>query len=119
MPVITIDGQIGAGAPELGKRVARMFDIDYVDRIALPRSLDNAKINAPANFTDRLWAIVERTVSGFALGNAAGDPYFNVPSALLLPLTWDSDGPSEKHSTIAELSSVDNLFDLGNAVLVH
>ena len=39
MSVITIDGHIGAGGPELGKRVARMFDFDYVDRIALPRTL--------------------------------------------------------------------------------
>ena len=37
MSVITVDGQIGAGAPELGRRVARMFDFDYVDRLALPR----------------------------------------------------------------------------------
>ncbi|MBT3555630.1 MAG: cytidylate kinase-like family protein [Chloroflexi bacterium] len=119
MSVITIDGQIGAGGPELGKRVARMFDFDYVDRIALPRSVSDTRPKAPVGVTDRFWAIVERAVSGFALGNAAGDPYFNVPEALLLPLTWDSDGPAEKHSQTTASSNVDNLFDLGNAVLVH
>jgi hypothetical protein len=117
--VITIDGQIGAGGPELGKRVARMFDFDYVDRIALPRTITDASNAAPVRLTDKFWAIFERAVSGFALGNAAGDPYFNVPEALLLPLTWDSDGPSTAPAKVDEISTVDNLFDVGNAVLVH
>lgn len=119
MSVITIDGHIGAGGPELGKRVARMFDFEYVDRLALPRSLTDGKKAAPVGMTDRFWAIVERAVSGFALGNAAGDPYFNVPEALILPLTWDSDGPSAKHSEPSEISDVNSVFDLGNTVLVH
>ncbi|HIF71115.1 MAG TPA: cytidylate kinase-like family protein [Dehalococcoidia bacterium] len=119
MSVITIDGHIGAGGLELGKRVARMFDLHYVDRIALPRSITDAKGIAPVRTTDRIWALIERAVSGFALGNAAGDPYFNVPESLLLPLTWDSDGPSTAHADEIAAPSVDNLFDLGNAVLVH
>jgi cytidylate kinase len=32
MPIITIRGQLGSGAPEIGKEVARRLDIDYVDR---------------------------------------------------------------------------------------
>jgi cytidylate kinase len=32
MPVITIRGQLGSGAPEIAKRVAERLDIDYVDR---------------------------------------------------------------------------------------
>ena len=119
MSVITIDGQIGAGGSELGKRVARMFDFDYIDRIALPRSIVGTKGKTHVGITDRFWAVVERAVSGFALGNAAGDPFFNVPTSLLLPLTWDSDGPSEKHSQTVGPSNVDNLFALGKAVLVH
>ena len=119
MSVITIDGQIGAGGRELGQRVARMFDFDYVDRIALPRSIAGTKAKTHVGITDRFWAVVERAVSGFALGNAAGDPFFNVPTSLLLPLTWDSDGPAEKHSQTVGPSNVDNLFDLGKAVLVH
>ena len=119
MSVITIDGQIGAGGSELGKRVARMFDFDYIDRITLPRSIVHTKANTHVGITDRFWTVVERAVSGFALGNAAGDPFFNVPTSLMLPLTWDSDGPVEKHSQIVGPSNVDNLFDHGKAVLVH
>jgi cytidylate kinase len=119
MSVITIDGHIGAGGPELGKRVARMFDFDYVDRIALPRTLTDAANEPSGRMADRVWAIIERAVSGFALGNAAGDPYFNVPESLILPLTWDSEGPSETLDRDAEVSGVDSLFNLGNTVLVH
>ena len=46
MSIITVDGQIGAGAPELGKRVARMFDYDYVDRLVLPRAVPDANDGA-------------------------------------------------------------------------
>ena len=128
MSVITVDGQIGAGAPELGRRVARMFDFDYVDRLVLPRSVPNANAGAPVRLIDRFWTLVERAVSGFALGNAAGDPYFNMPEELLLPLTWDSEGPTTPHVTASkecpeasgpQILSLDNLFDAGKAVLVH
>ncbi|MDP6667885.1 MAG: cytidylate kinase family protein [Dehalococcoidia bacterium] len=119
MSVITVDGQIGAGAPELGRRVARMFDFEYVDRLALPDSVIDGRGGTPNGIVDRFWTLVERAVSGFALGNAAGDPYFNVPQELLLPLTWDSEGPKVVHSTKSPDASVDSLFDLGKAVLVH
>lgn len=32
MPVVTIRGQLGSGAPEIGKEVARLIKGDYVDR---------------------------------------------------------------------------------------
>jgi cytidylate kinase len=32
MPVITIRGQLGSGAPEIANRVAERLHIDYVDR---------------------------------------------------------------------------------------
>ncbi|MDA1279416.1 MAG: cytidylate kinase-like family protein [Chloroflexi bacterium] len=119
MSVITVDGQIGAGGPELGKRVARMFDFDYVDRLALPKAVIDTANGTPPRFADRFWKIVERAVSGFALGNSAGDPYFNTPEEVLLPLTWDSEGPTTAHSRGSEPASFDTLFDLGKTVLVH
>ena len=126
MSVITIDGLIGAGAPELGKRVARVFDFEYVDRLALPRVVPVADESAGVGRVDRFWRLIERAVSGFALGNAAGDPYFNVPQELLLPLTWDSEGPMVAHVTDAVEAkagdvavSLESLFDAGRTVLVH
>jgi len=119
MSVITIDGHIGAGGIELGRSLARTMDFDFVDRIALPRSTAGAHSRNINSFADRFWVFVERAVSGMALGNAVGDPYFNVPEDLLLPLTWDSDGPIAAHMKDFHPVSVDGVFDLGNSVLVH
>jgi len=117
--VITIDGQIGAGGLELGRRLAETMDFNFVDKIALQRSSlldDRRDVN---NFSDRFWLFVERAVSGMAVGNAIGDPYFQVPEDLLLPLTWDSDGPIAASTQDFHPTSVDGVFDLGNTVLVH
>ena len=32
MPVVTIRGQLGSGAPEIGKLIAEKLQCDYVDR---------------------------------------------------------------------------------------
>lgn len=32
MPIVTIRGQLGSGAPEIGKGVAELLHADYVDR---------------------------------------------------------------------------------------
>lgn len=37
MPVITIRGQMGSGAPEVGKQIATKLHIDYVDREIIER----------------------------------------------------------------------------------
>jgi cytidylate kinase len=37
MPVITIRGQLGSGAPDIGKLVADKLHIDYVDREIIVR----------------------------------------------------------------------------------
>lgn len=35
MTVITLDGQVGAGGPEVGARIARSLGLDYIERLAL------------------------------------------------------------------------------------
>jgi len=117
--VITVDGQIGAGGLELGRRIAQTMDFNFVDKIALPRSPvtdDRKDVNT---FADRFWLFVERAISGIASGNAIGDPYFHVPEDLLLPLTWDSDGPIAASMKDFHPAGIDGVFDLGNTVLIH
>jgi len=36
MPIVTIRGQLGSGAPEIGKAIAEFLHADYVDRKSLP-----------------------------------------------------------------------------------
>jgi len=45
MPVVTIRGQLGSGAPEIGKRVAERLHIDYVDREIIAEVA--ARVNSP------------------------------------------------------------------------
>lgn len=91
MPLVTIDGQIGAGSSQLGRRVAKMLDHDYVDKLLLPgHATPEQPVRQKMRLSDRLWAIIEKTVRGVALGNAAGDPYFATAELMMYPLTWDS-----------------------------
>ena len=45
MPVITIRGQFGSGAPDIGKKVAARLHIDYVDREIIAETA--ARLNYP------------------------------------------------------------------------
>ena len=133
MALVTLDGHIGAGAPEVGRRIARMFDFTYVDRLLLPgharaRNAPTFSDDPPSRFSDRVWAAVERAINGFALGNAAGDPYFSMSEPDFFPLTWDvsPSGPRVKAAEIeaddpAEVaeSRLRTLAERGKAVLVH
>ncbi len=135
MAFVTLDGQIGAGAPEIGRRIADVFGFRYVDRLLLPGHAGAAPANAlerseaPPRFSDRIWAAVERAITGFALGNAAGDPYFSsMAEPPFFPLTWDVSpyGPRVSANQVdapdpAEHAQ-ENLRSLaknGRAVLVH
>lgn len=133
MALVTLDGHIGAGAPEVGRRIARMFDFTYVDRLLLPghvrSSSDATSADEPTTrFSDRVWAAVERAINGFALGNAAGDPYFSMSEPDFFPLTWDVS-PSGPRVKVAEIGAADPaehaetrlraLAEQGKAVLVH
>lgn len=122
MSLITIDGQIGAGETDLGRRVARMMDFEYVDRLYLPGSDPQTNTAAKRlSLSDRLWSAIERTVRGMALGNAAGDPYFADPNLTYLPLTWDHspDAPMAQESNSASSQSIMDVAARGKTVLVQ
>ena len=129
MTLVTIDGHIGAGASELGRRVARMFDLDYIDRLVLPGSETGAETDTAEQpqrrSHERFWAFVEKAIRGIALGNAAGDPYYAAPEIMLMPLTWDTSpgAPMARNKAETEGQSVrhtiESLIVKGGAVLVH
>ncbi len=124
MPLVTIDGQIGAGSGQLGRRVARMLDHDYVDRLLLPgHAVSEQPAPQKMRLSDRMWSIIEKTVRGIALGNAAGDPYFATAELMMYPLTWDSS-PGAPMAGDAENGeehphSIQTLLNNGRSVLVQ
>jgi cytidylate kinase len=85
MPVITITGLIGSGAPELGSEVSRKLGLDYVDRLIMAEAAKKmgTTVAAVAERTERVPTMGDR-VAGFvrtvlersALAGGGADPYF-------------------------------------------
>jgi cytidylate kinase len=85
MPVITITGLIGTGAPEVGADVARKLGIDYVDRLILAEAAKKLGTTVAAvaerterapSFGDRLAGFVRAVLERSALAGGGADPYF-------------------------------------------
>lgn len=121
--LVTIDGHIGSGGFDVGRKIARMLGWRLFDRVRLQavengHSHDLADPREEAEFSDRLWSWIERAASYFAVGAAGDDPLLQGGADLHLPLTWDRNGPSSA-------DSLKNYYDLsqlakdGKAVIVH
>lgn len=124
--LVTIDGHIGSGAFDVGKKIARMFGLRYFDRARL-RALSGeandidlvlASTGSDGEFSDRLWAWIERAASYFAIGAAGDDPLLQGATDIHMPLTWDTNGPSSV-STLDKAYDLDQVAKDGNAVIVH
>ena len=124
--LVTIDGHIGSGAFDVGKKIAPMFGLRYFDRArlrALNGEVDDtdlvlATTGSDGEFSDRLWAWIERAASYFALGAAGDDPLLQGAADIHSPLTWDRNGPSSA-STLDKAYDLNQVAKDGNAVIVH
>jgi len=137
MSIVTIDGQIGAGAPEVGRKVAETLKVDYYDRLLLAGIARRVGATVAAveakelrmhRWSDRFRDIAERAMNGLALSASAGDPYFGSFLSEALPLTWDEsvDGPkttphSVRSNELARAMSehIHEVAGTGDAVIVH
>jgi len=93
MPVVTINGQIGSGGPEVAAEVARRLGFDYVDRLILAEAakLLGATVEALAEKEQRTLTLGERIarflqtlLERSAAYGAAGDPYCGPSLGILL-----------------------------------
>jgi cytidylate kinase len=84
MPVITIRGKLGSGAPEIGKMVAESLHIDYIDReiiaqVATRLNLEEQEVVAkempPTGLQDR---IAEALAHGYTIGNGIQGAYLPI-----------------------------------------
>ena len=137
MAVVTLDGQIGAGAPEVGKQVAKMLAYDFHDRLLLAGVARRVGATVEAlegreqrihRRSDRIWNFIERAMTGLALGGAASEPFFCTPLPELMPLTWDESatGPKTNPHEVRPEHLAEALGDhiravaaSGDAVIVH
>jgi cytidylate kinase len=84
VPVITIRGKLGSGAPEIGKLVAESLHVDYIDReiiaqVAARLNLEEQEVVAkempPTSLQDR---IAEALAHGYTIGNGIQGAYLPI-----------------------------------------
>lgn len=121
--LVTIDGHIGSGGFDVGTKIARMLGWRLFDRVRLQaienvQSQNLADPRGEAEFSDRLWAWIERAASYFAVGAAGDDPLLQGGADLHLPLTWDRNGPTSGNS-LTNSYNLSQVAKDGKAVIVH
>lgn len=135
--VVTISGQPGAGAREIGRRVARALGCDHYDRLILEgvaRRLGatveaiEARERRPVTWWDRFQRYLERAFARGAFSGWAADPYYLPPSAvdLMPPLTEEEMGPKteayevdERKYAEALTAELGQIANHGHCVIVH
>jgi len=85
MPVITVEGYLGSGYQNIGKKVAKRLKIDFVDRILLSKvaeltktklsdvlELEKPPVTVMQKLTNKILTMLERS----ALTGGGSDPFF-------------------------------------------
>ena len=85
MSVITIEGRLGAGGPDLGRMVAKELGLDFVDRLMLAdiakrvgatvTALADQESRVPS-LANRFAQAIQRMLHRSAVAGMGGDPYF-------------------------------------------
>jgi len=104
VPIVTITGQAGSGGPEIGRRVADLLGVDYVDREILAEAA--RRIKAPVaevekrdEKTSSLGKRIARFLQSFleksAIAGAPGDPFMGSTGIeVLLSRTYAEEAQS-------------------------
>ena len=136
MPIITVEGRVGAGAPDLGRLVARELEIDFVDRLILAqvargvnatmRALVDQERRVPS-LVNRLALRVQRVLERSAVAGMGGDPYFGPGVEDLISRQY-SEYEEEPHTTAEEVDDerfisttrevINDIADQGNIVIL-
>ena len=85
MPVVTINGHFGCGSPEIGMEVARVLDLEYVDRLIIAEAANRLGATEDAvaererrtlTRVDRIARFLQSALERSAAAGTGGDPYF-------------------------------------------
>ena len=105
MTVITLNGQLGGAAREVGMEVARLLDIDYVDRVLLAEAAK--RVGAPVaaleekeeedhSLGSRLTRLIQIAFERSAYSGDGGDPFFGTGVDTLLARPYpEGETPEE------------------------
>lgn len=131
MTVITLNGQLGGAAREVGMEVARMLELDYVDRVLLAEAAK--RVGAPVaaleekeeedhSLGSRLTRLVQVAFERSAYSGDGGDPFFGTGVDTLLarpyPEGESPDEPPPAPSAPARLIDDSQFFQVLSAVMV-
>ena len=133
MPVITITGLIGTGAPEIGAEVAGKLGIDFVDRLILAEAAKKLgttvaevaeRTERPPSLGDRLAGFARNVLERSALAGGGADPYFGGGLDALLvreykdfPGAGDAVDESTDELIQVTASVIHEIADSGNVII--
>ncbi len=110
MTVITINGQLGGAAREVGQEVARLLDLDYVDRVLLAEAAK--RVGAPIaaleekeeedqSLGSRLTRLIQIAFERSAYSGNGGDPFFGTGVDTLLARPYPEGESDEETAAVA------------------
>lgn len=136
MPVITMNGPIGAGGVEIGQMVAQILNINYVDRLVFAEAakLVKAPVGALIDkeqrvvpFREKLARFLQTVLERSAMSGASGEPYFGrgvemLPAEAYTELAGDpssaAQGLNDKAFIDATSAVIKDLARAGNVVII-
>ena len=136
MSVITIEGRLGAGGPDLGRMVAKELNLDFIDRLMLADIAKRvgATVTALADqerrvptLASRFAQTIQRMLHRSAIAGMGGDPYFGpgIEQLLARPYSEMEEPPhtsaeeiDEKHFIETAAEVINDLAEIDNVVLL-
>ena len=135
MPVITINGPLGAGAVSIGQMVARQLEINFYDRLVFtqaarlvgtPVGALIAKEQRVDRFRDRLGRFLQTMLERSAMSGVSGEPYFgrgieNLPPETFMEMMGEGAANrqiSDRQFIEATEKVVKGIYETGNAVII-
>ena len=132
MNVITIEGKLGSGAPEIAKDIAQKLSFDYIDRIIIAEiakkvntSLDHVmekeeNVNSGLN---KFVRAIQRIIKNSASSGMAGDPYFGPDIEHILSTPYQKMNKNNENfdeEMFIQTSSevIEDIYSVGNAVII-
>ncbi|MEE8046784.1 MAG: cytidylate kinase-like family protein [Dehalococcoidia bacterium] len=136
MSVITIEGRLGAGGPDLGRMVAKELGVDFVDRLMLAdiakrvgatvTALADQESRVPS-LANRFAQAIQRMLHRSAVAGMGGDPYFGpgIEQLLARPYSEMEEAPHTSAEEVDEQHFIDtakevikDLAEIGSVVLL-
>jgi cytidylate kinase len=136
LSVITIEGRLGAGGPDLGRLVAKELGLDFVDRLMLAdiakrvgatvTALADQETRVPS-LANRFAQTIQRMLHRSAVAGMGGDPYFGpgIEQLLARPYSEMEEAPhtsaeeiDEQHFIDTAAEVINDLAEIGNVVLL-